>query len=65
MLHDFNHSTQEANAGGSLSLRSALSMKLQDSQGYREKTFSKQDKNKQTNKQTANQNHPQTKNQIQ
>jgi hypothetical protein len=65
MLHDFNHSTQEANAGGSPSLRSALSMKLQDSQGYREKTFSKQDKNKQTNKQTANQNHPQTKNQIQ
>ena len=46
MLHTFNPSTQEAEAGGPLS-QPGLQSELQDSEGYREKPCLK----KQTNKQ--------------
>jgi hypothetical protein len=50
VVHAFNPSTWEAEAGGFLSLRKpGLQSEFQDSQGYTEKLSLK---NKQTNKQT-------------
>jgi hypothetical protein len=49
VAHAFNPSTQEAEAGGFLSLQPGLQSEFQDSQGYTEKPCLK---NKQTNKQT-------------
>jgi hypothetical protein len=51
VVHAFNPSTWEAEAGGFLSLRPAgLQSEFQDSQGYTEKPYL--EKTKQTNKQT-------------
>jgi hypothetical protein len=53
VVHAFNPSTQEAEAGGFLSSRLAgLQSEFQDSQGYTEKPcLEKNKKQKQTNKQ--------------
>jgi hypothetical protein len=55
VIHNFNTSTWEVEAGGSLSLRLACSAEFLDSQSYIKNPASKQS-NKQTNKQ-----HPPTK----
>jgi hypothetical protein len=52
VVHAFNPSTREAEAGGFLSSRPAWSTEFQDSQGYTEKPCLKKT-NKQTNKQTS------------
>ena len=55
LVHAFNSSTREAEAGGFLSSRQpGLQSEFQDSQGYTEKPYL--EKQKQTNKQTKNKN---------
>jgi hypothetical protein len=55
VAHTFNPSTQEAEAGGFLSLRPGLQSEFQDSQGYTEKPCL--EKQKQQTKQKQKQNY--------
>jgi hypothetical protein len=56
VVHVFNPSTWEAEAGGYLNLRSAWSTEFQDSQGYTKRNPGlKKQTNKQTNKKTKKQ----------